>query len=348
MASKAKSRADILSSEDIAELLDDLQTRMDRCKVMFEQYFLGIQKTGPLQLQIELERRIRKLTQTHISNTGLRFRFTTLSQKFASYNTYWKRTLRQIENGSYIRDIAKVGRDAIRDGKDIPDELLAKMPKRMRERIQRDRAMAVDRGKREDAAEADLRASGKVREIKRGNVHQLDSGDLLEDLDMDSLFAGMMSDKPPSEPNDTQRVSRRSAEPDTDVEQLFGQKPPSGDINAAQTSEVPRMPPSAPPQRAARPRPAAPTPTPPRRTPPPGAATPPPGMSKSESQALYSRYKKARELVGENTSNLSYNRLMSSLNKQAPKILKDHNASGVSFDVVVKGDRVVLKAKPKK
>ena len=71
-------------------------------------------------------------------------------------------------------------------------------------------------------------------------------------------------------------------------------------------------------------------------------------MSVSESQALYSRYKKARELVGENTSNLSYNRLMSSLNKQAPKILKDHKASGVSFDVVVKGDRVVLKAKPKK
>ena len=350
MASKAKSRADILSSEDIAELLDDLQTRMDRCKVMFEQYFLGIQKTGPLQLQIELERRIRKLTQTHISNTGLRFRFTTLSQKFASYNTYWKRTLRQIENGSYIRDIAKVGRDAIRDGKDIPDELLAKMPKRMRERIQKDREIARDRGRREDAAEADLRASGKVREVKRSNVHTLDSGDLIEDLDMDSLFAGMMSDDKPAAPSDTQRVSRRSAEPDTDVEQLFGNAPPSGDVNAAQTAEVPRMPAAAPqrtpPQRA---RPRAPVaPTAPRRTPPPGGAKPPPGMSVTESQALYSRYKKARELVGENTSNLSYNRLMSSLNKQAPKILKDHNASGVSFDVVVKGDRVVLKAKPKK
>lgn len=351
MASKAKSRADILSSEDIAELLDDLQSRMDRCKVMFEQYFLGIQKTGPLQLQVELERRIRKLTQTHIANTGLRFRFTTLSQKFASYNTYWKRTLRQIENGTYIRDIAKVGRDAIRDGKDIPDELLAKMPKRMRERIQRDRAMVKDRGKRDKQVEEDLRASGKVREVKRDNVHQLDSGDLLEDLDMDSLFAGMMSDKPAEAAPSAgaPRRSRRQAEPDTDVDQLFSKQPPSqpgnSTFNAAETSEVPRMPRSVAPPRA-RPRPAP--ASPPQRTPAPSAAKPPPGMSVSESQALYSRYKKARELVGENTSNLSYNRLMSSLNKQAPKILKDHKASGVSFDVVVKGDRVVLKAKPKK
>jgi hypothetical protein len=353
VASKAKNRADILSSEDIAELLDELEGRMDRCKVMFEQYFLGIQKTGPMQLQIELERRIRKLTQTHISNTGLRFRFTTLSQKFASYNTYWKRTMRQIENGSYIRDIAKLGRDAIRDGKDIPDELLAKMPKRMRERIQRDRDMVKSRESREQVHEENLRASGKVRDVKRGNVHQLDAGDLLEDLDMDSLFAGMTSESTPAPeaPSGGRRSGRRAAEPDTDVDQLFSQVKPAG-MPGAETSEMPRMPAAAAPARATPRPPPARTP-PPQRTPapqptPPPQAKPPPGMSVAESQALYSRYKKARELVGENTSNLSYNRLMSSLNKQAPKILKDHQASGVSFDVVVKGDRVVLKAKPKK
>ncbi len=311
---------------------------MDRCKVMFEQYFLGIQKLPPSQLQIELERRIRKLTQTHIANTGLRFRFTTMSQKFASYNVYWKRTMRQIENGTYIRDIAKMGRDAVRDGKDIPDEMLAKMPKRMRERIQKDRDRVRERGQREKAQEEELRASGKVREVKRGNVHSLDAEDLLEDLDMDSLFAGMMGDEkaPAAAPSDTKRAPRRrAAEPDTDVDELF---------SAAQTSEVPKMPRAAQPARS-RPAPAR---TPAPRTPPPAAGRPPPGMSVGESQALYSRYKKARELVGENTSNLSYDRLMTSLNKQAPKILKDHNAKGVSFDVVVKGDRVVLKAKPKK
>ena len=150
---------------------------MDRCKVMFEQYFLGIQKTAPSQLQIELERRIRKLTQTHISNTGLRFRFTTLSQKFASYNTYWKRTMRQIENGSYIRDIAKVGREAIRSGKDIPDELLAKMPKRMRERIQKDREKVRARADRDKQLEAELSKAQCLltqleTELEQGELHK--------------------------------------------------------------------------------------------------------------------------------------------------------------------------------
>ncbi|MBL4635052.1 MAG: hypothetical protein JKY56_14355 [Kofleriaceae bacterium] len=162
-----------MSSTEIGELLDDLQKRVDRCKVMFEQYFLGIQKRPPYQLQLELERKVRSLTQAHIANTGMRFRFTTLSQKFASYNTYWKRTMRQIENGSYIRDIAKLGRDAVRLGKDVPEELLAKMPKRMRERILRDRAVVAEQAKRQEGREHELLESGKVRTNKRKNEHSL-------------------------------------------------------------------------------------------------------------------------------------------------------------------------------
>ena len=71
-------------------------------------------------------------------------------------------------------------------------------------------------------------------------------------------------------------------------------------------------------------------------------------MTVDEGQALFKRYKKAQELVGKKTDGLSYDKLMRSLNKQAPKILEQHQAKGVSFNVVVKGDRVVLKAKPKK
>ena len=71
-------------------------------------------------------------------------------------------------------------------------------------------------------------------------------------------------------------------------------------------------------------------------------------MTEDESRKLYSRYVQARKLVGERTDNLSYDRLMKTLNKQAPQIMKQHNASGVQFGIVIKGDKVVLKAKPKK
>lgn len=71
-------------------------------------------------------------------------------------------------------------------------------------------------------------------------------------------------------------------------------------------------------------------------------------MSVSEAQTLFKSYKKARELVGQDTSKLNYDRLMRSLNKQAPPIMKKHNAKAVKFNVVVKGDQVILKAKPEK
>jgi len=64
----------------------------------------------------------------------------------------------------------------------------------------------------------------------------------------------------------------------------------------------------------------------------------PPGMSEHDT----------RKLVGERTDNVSYNKLLRTLNKQAPQIMKQHGAKAVEFNVVIKEDRVVLKAKPKK
>jgi len=341
-----------MNSDDIGELLDDLHKQVERCKVLFEQYFLGIQKTAPGQLHVDLERKIRQVTQVHIRNTGQRYRFTSLSQRFTSYNTYWKRTMRQIENGTYVRDMARVERRAQRSGKDIPDEQLAKMPKRMRDRILRGRKAVVERAERTAAREEAQKASGKVRDVRPGNVHQLDADDLLDDLDLDSIFSSMLGDEAPAAtssptPAPARRASRSDS--DTDVDDLFASMTSSSPNTGMDTVDValPTPPPrERPAPRVARPASPRQTPAPPPRTAP--SPKPPPGMSVSESQALYKRYKKARELVGENTSNLSYDKLMRSLNKQAPKILKDHKASGVSFNVVVKGDRVVLKAKPKK
>ena len=71
-------------------------------------------------------------------------------------------------------------------------------------------------------------------------------------------------------------------------------------------------------------------------------------MTEKDARQLFQQYVKAKKLVGERTDKLSYDRLMKSLNKQAPGIMSKHKAVGVSFGVVVKEDRVVLRAKPKK
>jgi hypothetical protein len=131
------------STDDVAELLDTVDKTLERLKTLYEQYFLGIQKQPPTYIHSDVERKLRDLTQMQLRNTGLRYRLATIQQKFGSYNSYWRRTLRQIENGTYLRNLSKIGREAIRTGAEIPDEILAAMPKRMREQVLRDREQAI-------------------------------------------------------------------------------------------------------------------------------------------------------------------------------------------------------------
>ena len=91
----SKTGQDALSVQAVEELLDSLDTTLDRLKTLYEQYFLGIQKQPPTHIHTDVERKLRDLQQMQIRNTALRYRFATIQQKFGSYNNYWRRTLRQ-------------------------------------------------------------------------------------------------------------------------------------------------------------------------------------------------------------------------------------------------------------
>jgi len=109
----------------------------------------------------------------------------------------------------------------------------------------------------------------------------------------------------------------------------------------------PAPPPPNPPPRHATPPPSR-LPTAPAAPPPKAAARPPPGMSEQQARDLHTKYIQARKLVGDKADDVTYDKLMATLHKQAPKIMADHKASGVEFTVVIKDDKVILKAKPKK
>jgi hypothetical protein len=210
------SKSEALSTKEVEELLDAVDLTMERLKTLYEQYFLGIQKQAPAFIHNDVERKLRDLTQMNVRNTGLRYRLATLTQKFGSYNSYWRRTLRQIENGTYIRNLAKIGREAIARGSDIPEEILAAMPKRMRDQVVRDRDAAIAIAKRRNQLDGNAVDEGNLppevddvaamisepsvlkRELKTSTgAHILeDDGD----LDFDSLFAAFNDDAPSAKP----------------------------------------------------------------------------------------------------------------------------------------------------
>ncbi len=111
---------------DIEELLHELTNKMERVKQLYEQYFMGIEKIEPLTARKEVQRTMLMLQQLHIRNTGLRFKFNTMLQKWNIYITYWNRILREIENGTYARHVVKAQRAAEREGKTLPDEMRIK------------------------------------------------------------------------------------------------------------------------------------------------------------------------------------------------------------------------------
>jgi len=370
---------------EIEEALDALEQLIERLRATYEQYFLGIQKVAPQQLHTDAERRLRDLSQLQIKNTALRYRFATLAQKFGSYSTYWKRTLRMIEQGKYIRDLERVKRQAEKTGEAIPEEILAAMPKLMRDRVQRDRAQAMSIGERRiDAREAKQAAAAGAP----GHVHRLDDALVPDDVDVDGLFAALTKEAeealdaappviptrpapapaPRGEPPPSPAI--RATVPPAPIKPAV---PPAAAVPApASRPAIPPMPPipprpqttvaSPPPVVPPRPQTTFASPPPPAArpgavvrptpavAPPPEARSqlgPPPGMDDAQTRALYQRYLKARQLCGESNDGVTYDRLLRTLRSQSSKIMTDTRAKGVEFGVVIKDNKVVLKAKPK-
>ncbi len=114
------------TSEKLAEVLKELALKIERLKQLYEQYFMGIERMEPMVARKECTRTILLLQQGYIRNTALRYRFNTMLQKWGSYTTYWSRTLREIENGTYVRHIQKAARAAAEKGRVLPAEMRLK------------------------------------------------------------------------------------------------------------------------------------------------------------------------------------------------------------------------------
>jgi hypothetical protein len=278
MATKSGNRAD-LDNIDVEEVLDDLEHKVERLKILYEQYFMGIEKLEPQTARKEIARKIMELTQLQIRNTALRYRFHALNQKFGAYMTYWNRTIREIENGTYFRSVARASRVAAERGVDMPDEVLRALPKRLRARVMLDRERL---------------AQAQVRAARPATLPPLAAGPD-EDDNFDQTF-----------------------------EELF---------DSMSSLSKPRPPGVRPP-------------TPPPSPRPPGVLLPP-GMDEAKVRDLHRRYVDARRALGD-TSEVRYEQILSTVQKQGPKILEQHGARSVEFAVVVKEGRVVLKATPKK
>lgn len=98
---------DSVQPDELEIALEELETRLERLRALYEQYFLGIEKIEPAVARKDVDRRIWLLRRVQIRNTARRFKLQTLIQRYNTFQQYWARICREIENGTYTRHLLK-------------------------------------------------------------------------------------------------------------------------------------------------------------------------------------------------------------------------------------------------
>ncbi len=88
-------------------MVSEIELRLDRLRALYEQYFMGYEKLEPQVQRKDLERRFQILRKENFRNTALRFRLNVAIQKYSTYQSYWQRICRQIEEGTYKRHVQR-------------------------------------------------------------------------------------------------------------------------------------------------------------------------------------------------------------------------------------------------
>ncbi len=129
-----------MNPKEFEIMLSDAEVQLSRVKHLYEQYFQGIERIEPQIPRKQFDRTLHVLRKEQPRNTAMRFRFQTLIQRYTTLQTYWRRIARQIEEGTYRRDLlrARRRREAARAQRD------SKFPRRSSSPVELDPSENVD------------------------------------------------------------------------------------------------------------------------------------------------------------------------------------------------------------
>jgi hypothetical protein len=160
-----------MDSSEIERELEELESRIERLRALYEQYFMGLEKLEPQIPRKDVERRIWILRREQIRNTGLRFKFQMLIQRFNTFQQYWSRVAREIENGTYRRDVMRVARRfGAKDALTIVGRRRAEQYASLAS-AQEARRRSGDDAKDEEILEADDLLEDEDEEVALGDEH---------------------------------------------------------------------------------------------------------------------------------------------------------------------------------
>lgn len=304
-------------------------------KAAYEQYFLGQERRPPAQLHADLKKRMQALRNTFVNSTPVKFRIQNLQQRVTTFERLWERSLLEMENGTYRRDLFKAKRH-------------------LEQRHSKKKNSASD-GLDDLHIDEDL------------DLSDLDSGD---DLDS-AMAAAAEAVAKPKVPAVAPLVPAIAPSVPAIAPLVPGVAPVARPVTSSGIPAITAVHPGATGSNPAlkpggatgsnpalqRPvtnpaiRPPAVTGSNPALKPPAARPAAPVGsdggLNEQKIKAIYDAYVMAKRRCGEDTSRLSLDSVATTLRSQVPTLMKQHNAKSVEFKVVIKDGKAVLRALPK-
>jgi hypothetical protein len=360
--------------EELDVALEELETRLERLRALYEQYFLGFEKIEPAVARKDVDRRIYVLRREKIRNTGKRFKLQTIIQRYNTFQQYWQRICREIENGTYRRHVLRAER-----------QMTPEMQLTIASRRRFGKLAAAGDARSEAAAAA---ASQEPSSDAPGGFSASEAPTEVTSRGSDSPVSDELSTgRPPARDPASDQVPRRAPPPkpvarplssqpapraagagpkleslELDMGFLGSWAPPPPKAKSSPKAAPPPQPKSSPkaapppqpkssPRAASPPRPA----TPPRpAAPPPKPAAPPPkpaanpaeppraGLSDDRVKALHdklSALKKENREAGQ----VSLESLKRTLYDAETKLREKHQGRKIDFEVVIRDGKAIVK-----
>ena len=93
-----------VTDKDLDNDLGDLTIRIEKLRVRYQGFFLGLEKLPPLFERDQLEKFIRLTPLNDARRAVHKFRFQALLQRYRTMAVYWDRIMRELEEGKITRE----------------------------------------------------------------------------------------------------------------------------------------------------------------------------------------------------------------------------------------------------
>ena len=343
------------------ERCTELEADLAELRAAYDQYFQGVDRLPPLKRHEAFKKSVARLKGSFVRQTAAKFRIESISQKFLTYERLWDRTIKEIENGTYKRDLARLKRrggpekqksaDAafdIEEDLDISDmgegaddlssaiaaaeaAVTAKPVPPIAPAVPAIKPLVPGSAPVAGVAPAIKAVTPAIAPVKTGVVAPLAPAIPAVKTGVVPATAALTppAGKPVITPAGTPSAAAKPAG-------ATGSNPATRPVSGSSPALKPGANPAL--------KPAATQMTQASRPPNAGGNE---GLSDTKIKAIYDAYVMAKKRCGEDTRQVTYDSVASTLKKQVPELMRAHNAKSVEFKVVIKDGKAVLRVLPK-